>query len=66
MIAPASIDPSPYASEDYWRGIFTRNPDFCSWQSGRQAYVRDAVCARLNETGWPRRLVPLNLVVRFF
>lgn len=61
MIAPASIDPSPYASEDYWRGIFTRNPDFCSWQSGRQAYVRDAVCARLNETGGPLRVLDFGI-----
>lgn len=50
MTAPVSIDPRPYASEDYWRRIFTRNPDFCSWQSAKQSQVRDVLCACLNET----------------
>ena len=45
MAAPSSVAPRPFASEDYWRRIFTRNPDFCSWQSAKQAHVRDVVRA---------------------
>jgi SAM-dependent methyltransferase len=58
MTAPVSTGPRPFASEDYWRRIFARNPDFCSWQSTKQAHVRDTVCACLNEI--PGRLRVLD------
>ena len=61
MTAPVSISPRPYASEDYWQGIFSRNPEFCSWQSTKQAHVRDAVCACLNETQGPLRVLDFGI-----
>jgi hypothetical protein len=45
------------SSEQYWRGIFMRNPDFCSWQAPRQLRVRNAVRDCLSEpTGLVRLL----------
>ena len=61
MSAPVSAGPRPFASEEYWRRIFTHNPDFCSWQSTKQAHVRDAVCACLNETPGPLRVLDFGI-----
>jgi SAM-dependent methyltransferase len=36
-------------SEHYWRRIFEKNPDFCSWQAPQQRNVLTAVRAALNE-----------------
>ena len=61
MTAHSSAGPRPIASEDYWRQIFTRNPSFCSWQSTKQAHVRDAVCACLNEIPGPLRVLDFGI-----
>ena len=50
MGAPDNAMSQPVVSADYWRQIFRRNPDFCSWQSTRQRRVRDAIIACLEET----------------
>jgi SAM-dependent methyltransferase len=49
MNATLEARPSPTGSDRYWRGIFTRNPDFCSWQAHKQLPVRHAVRDCLNE-----------------
>lgn len=41
--------PRPFATGDYWRRIFARNPDFCSWQCDKQKHVLEYVTARLDE-----------------
>ena len=61
MAAPSSVAPRPFASEDYWRRIFTRNPDFCSWQSAKQAHVRDVVRACLNRVPGPLRVLDFGI-----
>jgi SAM-dependent methyltransferase len=61
MAAAGSSALRPIASSDYWRRIFTRNPDFCSWQSAKQAHVRDAVCACLNEIPGPLRVLDFGI-----
>ena len=58
MSAPDSTGPHLSASGAYWRGIFSRNPEFCSWQSPRQSRVRDALCACLKRR--PGRLRTLD------
>ena len=58
MDAPDSAEARLSASGAYWRGIFSRNPEFCSWQSPRQSRVREAVCACLN--GMPGTLRTLD------
>jgi SAM-dependent methyltransferase len=49
MNAPLDAGATPIASGHYWRSIFLRNPDFCSWQTPKQQRVRDAVRACLSE-----------------
>lgn len=49
------------ASQHYWQRIFRRNPQLCSWQTGPQARVRDAVQSRLNETPGARRVLDFGI-----
>lgn len=43
MHAPLAAGDRAVASEHYWRGVFMRNPDFCSWQAPKQRDVRNAI-----------------------
>jgi SAM-dependent methyltransferase len=49
MHATLEARPNAIGSDQYWRGIFTRNPDFCSWQAHKQLPVRHAVRECLND-----------------
>lgn len=52
---------SPISSSHYWRGIFARNPDFCSWQTPKQARVRRAVRKCLSETSGRVRVLDFGI-----
>ncbi|HEX7037801.1 MAG TPA: methyltransferase domain-containing protein [Pseudomonadales bacterium] len=60
-MAEAATEPRAFTSEDYWRRIFARNPDFCSWQSDRQNNVRALVTERLNEVTGPLRVLDFGI-----
>lgn len=61
MTVSVSGGPRPFASGSYWRNIFARNPDFCSWQSDKQVEVLSRVRACLNEQPGQLRVLDFGI-----
>jgi SAM-dependent methyltransferase len=48
-------------SDQYWRRLFMRNPDFCSWQAPKQQRVLDAVRGCLSEPAGRVRVLDFGI-----
>jgi SAM-dependent methyltransferase len=48
-------------SDQYWRRLFMRNPDFCSWQAPKQRRVLDAVRSCLSEPAGRMRVLDFGI-----
>lgn len=56
-----NLSSQPLDSAAYWRGIFTRHPGFCSWQTPRQAAVRAAIESTLSRLPRPARVLDFGV-----
>ncbi len=61
MNATEPVNTPTIVSADYWGGLFTRNPDFCSWQAPQQSEVKRAVSACLVEGPSPLRVLDFGV-----